>query len=400
MKKKISVGLCLSLIIISIALTFSLTMVYSKQIYNSIISNISQRAQTYEGAEEINKIISNYYYGDLNEYNKNLSSAVAEGYVNGLKDANSVYMTSDEYITWKDRLENGITGAGIETSYNFLTNQFVVSYVYDDSPAQRAGIEAGDIITAVDNVAATRFNYKTLAKKFYGTKLQTVTVEYRREDFTKTEQILMGFTIPSVTGEIKGEVAYVRISRFYANTAQELEKVLTEMKEAGVTGVIFDLRNTQEGTIKYAANAIDVVVPNISGSIAVARDKNGKDKERFTAQSSHFSMKFVVLINSGTTGPAELFACNLRDISYAQLVGSTTAGVGTMQEVFTLNDGSAILLTVALIVPKNGEEAVYDKVGVAPTLEVTLMGDDSDLLMIDEKDDNQLQAALNILTQV
>ncbi len=400
MKKKISLGLCLSLIIISIALTFSLTMVYSKQIYNSIISNISQRAQTYEGAEEINKIISNYYYGDLNEYNNNLSSALAEGYVNGLKDANSVYMTSDEYITWKDRLENGITGAGIETSYNFLTNQFVVSYVYDDSPAKRAGIESGDIITAVDNVAATRFNYKTLAKKFYGTKLQTVTVEYRREDFTKTEQILMGFTIPSVTGEIKGEVGYVRISRFYANTAQELEKVLAEMKEAGVTGVIFDLRNTQEGTIKYAANAIDVVVPNISGSIAVARDKNGKDKERFTAQSSHFSMKFVVLINSGTTGPAELFACNLRDISYAQLVGSTTAGVGTMQEVFTLNDGSAILLTVALIVPKNGEEAIYDKVGVAPTLEVTLMGDDSDLLMIDEKDDNQLQAALNILTQV
>ena len=210
----------------------------------------------------------------------------------------------------------------------------------------------------------------------------------------------MGFTIPSVTGEINGEVGYVRISRFYANTAEELEKVLTEMKEAGVTGVIFDLRNTKEGTIKYAANAIDVVVPNISGSIAVARDKNGNDKERFTAQSSHFTMEYVVLMNSGTTGPAELFACNLRDISYAQLVGSTTAGVGTMQEVFTLDDGSAILLTVALVIPKNGEEAVYDKVGVAPTLEVTLMGDDSDLLMIDEEDDNQLQAALNILTQV
>lgn len=400
MKRKISLGLCLSLIITFVALTFSVTMVYSKQIYNSIISNISQRAQTYEGAEEINKIISNYYYGDLNEYNKNLSSALAEGYVNGLKDANSVYMTSEEYIEWKDRLENGITGAGIETSYNFLTNQFVISYVYDGSPAQRAGIEAGDIITAVDNVVVTRFNYKSLAKKFYGTKLQTVSVEYRREDFTKTEQILMGFTIPSVTGEINGEVGYVRISRFYANTAEELEKVLTEMKEAGVTGVIFDLRNTKEGTIKYAASAIDVVVPNISGSIAVARDKNGNDKERFTAQSSHFTMKFVVLINSGTTGPAELFACNLRDISYAQLVGSTTAGIGTMQEVFTLDDGSAILLTVALVIPKNGEEAVYDKVGVAPTLEVTLMGDDSDLLMIDEEDDNQLQAALNILTQV
>ena len=97
MNKKISVGFCLSLVITAIAATFAITMVFSKQIYNGIISNISQRSQSFDSAEEINRIISNYFYGNLNEYNNNLGSSIAKGYVNGLNDSNSLYMTAGEY---------------------------------------------------------------------------------------------------------------------------------------------------------------------------------------------------------------------------------------------------------------------------------------------------------------
>lgn len=398
MNKKVSLGVCLSLIIIAVAATFAITMVFSKQIYNGIISNISQRAQTYEGAEEINKLISNYYYGKLDEYNNNLGASLAEGYVNGLNDANSYYLTASEYTEYVDRLENGLSGIGVESSFSYNTNQLIISYVYDGSPAANAELKSGDIITAINNETVTRSNYSSLRNNLYGSKLQTVTLEYMRDDVTKTAQVMTGFSIPSIISKTGGTNGYIRINRFYKNTPDELQAALEDMKNNGIECVVFDVRDVSEGTIAYAAQAIDVIVPNISGSIAVARDKNGKDKQTFPAQESSFSMNFAVLINSGTSGPAELFACDLRDISLAQLVGTATAGIGTMQELFSLEDGSAILLSTALVIPKNGEDAVYNEVGVSPTIEVTPMFNESDVLLLSETQDNQLQIAINYIS--
>ena len=106
----------------------------------------------------------------------------------------------------------------------------------------------------------------------------------------------------------------------------------------------------------------------------------------------------AVLINSYTSGPAELFACDLRDISQAQLIGTKTAGVGTMQELFVLEDGGAVLLTVALVEPKGGADAVYHEVGIAPTIEVTLIsGEDTNPALLTVEQDSQLSTALRML---
>ena len=118
MNKKISLGLCISLIIIAITATFAITMVTSQQIFDSIISNISQRSQTYESVDEISKIISNYFYGSVDDQNR-LNSALAEGYVNGLGDSNSVYLNSSEFAAYTAKLEGGVTGIGVETAYDY-----------------------------------------------------------------------------------------------------------------------------------------------------------------------------------------------------------------------------------------------------------------------------------------
>ncbi len=397
MNKKISFGLCLSLVIIAVAATFAITMVFSKQVYNSIISNISQRSQTYDSAEEINRLISNYFYGDLEEYNNNLGAALAKGYVSVLNDSSSYYMTASEYASYTEKLESGQIGIGIDTIYDYSSGHLVVSYVYEGSSAESEGLEAGDIITAVNNVTVTRYNYQTLAGNFTGTRLSLVTVEYQRDDVTKTVTVMNTFNIPTVVYEEVSGIGYVRISGFYKNTENELKTALEALKRAGTESVVFDVRNTSEGTVEYAAKTIDVVVPNISGNIAVAKDKNGETVETFSAEYSEFPFRYAVLINSGTKGPAELFACDLRDIKQAQLIGTATAGVGTMQEIFNLDDGSAISLTVALVIPKNGETAVYDKTGVAPTMEVTVPVDDSGIALIPQEEDGQLSAAINLL---
>jgi carboxyl-terminal processing protease len=404
MNKKISVGLCLALVIIAIAATFSITMVFSKQIYNGIISNISQRSQSYENVEEINQIISNNFYGDLSSFNNSLSASLAEGYVNGLNDDNSYYMTASEYTEYSERMESGVKGIGIETAYDYTDDVLKITYVYEGSSAESEGLKAGDVITAVGNVTVTRANYFLIQSQFTGTMLGSVQIEYERDDVTKVVQPISSFTIPSVTGKTVNGVGYIRISGFYKNTADELKEMLSTYKSNSITSVVIDLRNTSEGTVKYAAKALDMIVSSINnGSIAVLKYADNSTESIASTSNNSSNMNFAVLINDGTKGPAELFACDMRDIKMAQLIGTTTAGVGTMQEIFTLSDGGAILLTTALVIPYAGEDAVYDSSagaenkGVKPTMEVTLSVDDSNILLLSETEDTQLAAAVNML---
>lgn len=399
MNKKISLGLCISLIIIAVAATFAATMVVSKQIFSNIISNISQRSQTYESVDEISKIISNYYYGSVDDQSK-LNASLAEGYVNGLSEGSNIYLSSAEYSAYTAKLEGGVSGIGVETAYNYQTGQFVITYVYEGSPAEKAGLKAKDAITAIDNTAVTMSNYISMRDLLYGSRLSTVTVEYERNGETKVVEPMLGFSIPSVSSRLIGNVGYIKISGFYKNTAVEFKAAAEKLIEQGAESMIFDVRNTSDGSIDYAARTIDVIVPAISDNIAVAKDKNGNvyKKKIYTAENSSITMPFIVLINNYTSGPAELFACDLRDISQAQLVGTKTAGIGTMQELFPLEDGGAVLLTVALIEPRAGEAAVYDGVGIEPTVEVTLnSGDPLNIDLLAQDEDNQLSTAVNML---
>ena len=399
MNKKISLGLCISLIIIAVAATFAATMVVSKQIFSNIISNISQRSQTYESVDEISKIISNYYYGSVDDQSK-LNASLAEGYVNGLSEGSNIYLSSAEYSAYTAKLEGGVSGIGVETAYNYQTGQFVITYVYEGSPAEKAGLKSKDAITAIDNTAVTMSNYISMRDLLYGSRLSTVTVEYERNGETKVVEPMLGFSIPSVSSRLIGNVGYIKISGFYKNTAEEFKAAAEKLIEQGAESMIFDVRNTSDGSIDYAARTIDVIVPAISDNIAVAKDKNGNvyKKKIYTAENSSITMPFIVLINNYTSGPAELFACDLRDISQAQLVGTKTAGIGTMQELFPLEDGGAVLLTVALIEPRAGEAAVYDGVGIEPTVEVTLnSGDPLNIDLLAQDEDNQLSTAVNML---
>ncbi len=401
MNKKISLGLCISLIIISITATFAITMVVSKQIYNSIISNISQRSQTYESIDKINEIISNYFYGSADDQSK-INASLAEGYVEGLGDANSRYLNALEYAEYTATLEGGLTGIGVETAFDYKTGTFVIAHVYEGSPAEKAGLKALDVITAIDNTAVTMSNYNDLSEKLYGSMLSAVKVEYERDGETKTVEPMRGFSIPSVSGRLINNVGYIRISGFYKNTAAEFEATAKKLIDQGAESMIYDVRNTSGGSIEYAAQVIDVIVPVITDSeknIATAMYKNESKSKVFTAEYSSISKPSIVLINGSTRGPAELFACDLRDISKAQLVGTKTAGVGTMQELFALEDGGAVLLTVALVVPYGGETAIYNGTGVAPTAEVTLnAGNSANLYLLTTQQDNQLTTALNMLS--
>ena len=202
-----------------------------------------------------------------------------------------------------------------------------------------------------------------------------------------------------IPGEKYGKEWYGFKGMAYPDLDQ-LKKAVENLSNQGATSLVFDVRGTSAGTIEYAATTLDVLVPVAnegSGALATALAKDGTEKQTFTADADSVSMPMLVLVNGETAGPAELFACDLRDYGKAQLVGQKTAGNGTMQQAFPLSEGGAIVLTMAVIKPYVSES--YNQVGLTPDVEVALSDEKQTILpLLSQAEDDQFQKAYTMLT--
>ena len=403
MNKKISIGLCVSLIIMAVTATFAITMVFSRQVYNNIISNLAARAGYATAIDEIDGICESYFFSSAprKRNEATVNSFLVEGYVNSLGDAKSRYLTAEEYDEYLTLINGGIYGAGLEVAFDEQKGQLVVAYVYDESPAANVGIKRLDTIVSIDDTAVTKYNYETLADKLFGNTRKTVKIGYTRSGAKGTAEPMLSFQHPSVTGSMIEKVGIIRITGFYKNTATLLNETVERLRGSGAQSFVFDVRNTSGGTIEYAAQTIDAVVSTNQGNIAVARGKDNViyKNMKYVASVSKVSEPVVVLVNANTEGPAELFACDLRDMRNAKIVGVTTKGDGTMQDVFTLKDGSAVLLSVAVVEPNKGS---YNGTGVSPSDEscsVELVQNTSSIFLVEASSDAQLQKALALLAE-
>ena len=397
MNKKISLGLALSLIFLSVALAVTLTMTFSLQIYNGIIKDVADRSNLYSTVSEIDDLVRENYFGELNE--NFLNTMMSDGFVEGVGDRYSYYMTATEYADYLDEDKGNKGGIGIIAVYDSQNNNIYVSEVSAKSPAQVQGIQKGDVITAVDSVKVTPSNYEELIKKLDGEKLTNVQVTFKRGETEKTVSVARGYSAQSVYYSVTDKVGYIKITAFYSTTVDQLKDVLDYMSKNSVTGIVFDLRNTNTGLIRNAVECIDVIAPVATegtGALATAVDKDGKTIETFTSDSDSRSFAMSILVNSNTSGAAELFACDLRDFGIAQLVGTKTAGNGTMQKVFKLSDGSAVALTVAKVIPYKSES--FNGTGLEPDHKIELTAEqNSRLPMLSLAKDAQYQKALELV---
>ena len=398
MNKKISLGLALALVFISVAATVAITMSLTMRTYNAIIKDLPSRSKLYSAVSELDDIVRNNYYGEIND--SLLNAELSGGYADGLGDKYSRYLTAAEYSVYKDEMDGKKIGIGVIAFYNPSDMSIYVAEVSENSPAAISGLQKGDKITHIDEESVSVYNYTELLKKLTGDRLSTVTVTYVRGEESKTVSVVKGYSAQSVYSGLNGSVGYLKITDFYATTASQLKTAVDSLVKQGATGLIFDLRGTANGLVTHAASTLDVLVPVASegsGALATAVAKDGSVRKTFTAEAESISMPMIVLIDSDTAGPAELFACDLRDYGKAQLVGEKTAGNGTMQEAFALSDGGAILLTTAIVQPYISES--YHKVGLEPDIEVALRGEKrARLPLLALSDDDQYQKAFTLLT--
>lgn len=399
MNKKISLGLALSLVFIAAALSVTITMSVSMKIYNGIIKDVSARASLYSSIAEIDDIVRENYFGDINE--NLLGTMMSDGYARGIGDRYSYYMTAEEYADYRDEVRGNKGGIGVIAVYDSVNNNIYVSEVSENSPAQLQGISKGDVITAVDSAAVTAGNYNELIAKLNGERLTEVQVTFEHGGESKTVSVARGYDAQSVYYSANGSVGYIKLTSFYSTTADQLKNALKYMNSNSVTSIIFDVRNNGDGIVRYAADCLDILVPVATegtGAIATAVDRDGQAIETFTSDSDSVSYTMTVLVNTGTSGAAELFACDLRDFGMAQLVGVQTAGNGTMQNVFELSDGSAVVLTVARILPYRSDS--FNGTGLEPDHIVELTAEQTGRLqMLSLDEDPQYQKAFELLNK-
>jgi carboxyl-terminal processing protease len=353
------------------------------------------KIDTTELQQAIQVIQANYV--DKNLDATKLSHGTVQGLIAALGDPFSAYYDPAAYKKLQDNLQGQYSGVGIYLT--FSTGYPVITGTLPDSPASKAGLQAGDQIVKVgdqDMKGVTAGQATAAIQGPNGTKV-TLTIGRGTSTFlvtiTRAEIV-----VPSVRSAVIGNhVLYLRIYQFGGNTSTEFAKALSDGLK-GAKGVVLDLRDDPGGYISAANDVISEFVT--SGETFELRDRNGSvDRSFANGQPEAPTLPLVVLVNGNSASASEITAGSLQVHQRAKLVGTTTYGKGSVQLDFPLADGSDLHLTIKRWYLSNG--VTIDHKGLTPNIAVTLASSNDEFDVTKPADgfakDTQLNAALSAL---
>lgn len=327
--------------------------------------NIDVIAETLTSFREV---IDREFIGEINE-SKILDETI-KGYVNGLDDEYSEYLTAEDWDEFQTVALGNYVGIGIYMSTDKNDNVVVVEPI-KDSPAEMVGIKSGDIIVGVNDESVIGVGSEIVSNKIKGeegTKVK-VTVERNGEylDFDIERKAIKIYHVE--TEMLENNIGYISLLTFDEGCADEFKKEYLELKNKGAKKIIVDIRNNTGGLVEEALSLLDLFLPKNSTTL-ITVDANGKKEFSKTKNSQVITEDVIVLVNEYSASASEIFAGALKDHGRAQIVGTKTYGKGVIQSVFMLEDGSALKLTVEEYFTPN--ETKINKVGIEPNHAVEL----------------------------
>lgn len=385
---KVKVLTCILAVVIVLSGTFGFLLYKENQsLENELLNNAD--------LIELESYVDKNFYKSPDR--KVAMDGALKGYVAGLGDPYSSYLTEDEYKSWQTMESGTMVGIGV-TVQQHETGLYVVE-VTEGYPAYVSGIHKGDIIIEVEGEKVTDIGYDETVARIKGEEGTEVTISVDRNG-ERQEFTVMRSEIEMVTasGKMLDEnIGYIRISAFRENTDEQFAEIFDSLLSEGAKGLIFDVRNNGGGLLTSLQAILDPLLPE--GNIAIATYGNGDVRTIVQSDAEETNIPMAVLVNGNTASAAELFAASLSDWDKAFLVGETTFGKGIMQSTESAA-GGAITLTVATYQTVRGE--CYHGVGITPDYEVTPVEDyEPDFQEPDASEDAQLRIAWkNILKAV
>ncbi len=345
-----------------------------------------------EKVKAIRKIIDdNYLYEDEIDEDA-LTEGMYAGYVNGLGDPYTVYFTSEETKEMFESVSGEFSGVGAQLSQNYETYQVTITKVFENSPAEEAGLKAGDILYKVDERELQDEDLTEIVTWIKGEEGTEVTLGVIRDgkelELTATRRKI---EVPTVEYEMKeGQIGYIAISEFDTVTYTQFENALDDLENQGMKGLVIDLRSNPGGSLETVVNMLNLILPK--GVVVSTKDREGNTEE-YTCDGKHeFSKPMAVLVNQYSASASEIFAGAVQDYGTGEIVGVTTYGKGVVQQIIGLKDGSSIKVTISEYFTPNGRSINGE--GVTPDVEVEYERDEEN-----PDADNQLDKALEVIRE-
>ena len=358
--------------------------------YNGVLSDSSH----VQKIEYLEKMIDQEYLGEVD--NAEMAEGIYAGLVYGLGDVYSRYYTADEYAQETASTDGAYAGIGVSIQKN-KNGGVQVAECYEGGPGADAGLQTGDVITAINDTDVTDMELSDVVSLIRENKDKTIVLTVFRENEEKSREISVDVTdveLPSVFGEmLDKKTGYIQITQFTGVTPQQYKDMFAELKDKGMERLVIDLRDNPGGLLTSVCDILREILPE--GLIVYTEDKDGNREEETCDGKNKLNMLLAVLVNENSASASEIFAGAVQDHGVGTIVGTTTYGKGVVQELRQLSDGSAVKLTVSNYYTPNGNS--INKVGIKPDVEVKLA---SELLNKDEithEEDNQLQKALDVI---
>ena len=363
------------------------TVTISREEYESLLC--------FEKLDVLMQLVDMYYYEDVDE-DEMLESA-ALGLIAGIGDVYSTYYTKEDMEAFNEETEGEYAGIGCQLLADPSDQMITVTRVFKGSPAEEAGMRAGDKIVYVDDVYYSAYEMDDAVNVMRGEPGGEVKVTVLRDletiDFDITREIV---NINYVEYEIlDGDIGYVMVYDFLGDAYEGFEEAINAFRSANVSGMIIDLRNNGGGLVDACVDMADLILPE--GVVVTMRDRNDQE-EVYRIDKAYFDVPMVLLVNEYSASASEILAGAVRDYGAGTLLGTKTFGKGVVQSALEFTDGSGIKLTTARYYTPSGE--CIHGVGIEPDITLELDEDAATIYGINNlphEQDNQLQAAIKVL---
>lgn len=309
------------------------------------------------------------------------------GMIAGLGDPFSMFLKPEEANQFSDDINGNFEGIGAQLEYK--DNTVMIVAPLEASPAQKAGLKAGDVIVKIDDKDAPT-NLPEAVKQIRGTAGTSVKLTiFRAGDLHDYTIARAKVDIASVTYKLQGATGIININQFNANTTEQLDAAIAKLKTDNAKSLVIDLRNNPGGLLEEAIELTSRFIQ--PGVVVVQKNRAGQEVEmRTSAVTNRVDIPLVVLVNKGSASASEIMAGAIQDAERGKIVGATTYGKGSVQTIERLKDGSAVRVTTAeWLTPKKRK---INKVGVKPDVEVELTDADTTAAR-----DPQLDKAIELL---
>lgn len=390
-------------VIVAVMITFIITLCGTVVVYDKYLSHKGLIIKDYESsgdiANDINllkTVIEKKYKGEIDD--SKLEQAALKGYVEGLGDEYTEFLTQDEWDDLDSSLSDFV-GIGVYMSQlRSSSDAVIIGVIDDDTPAGKAGIQAGDIIKEVDGEDVSGKGTEYVSSKVKGPEGTKVSIKVLRGDqeieFTMTREQVKVYKIKHEM--LENNIGYIDFDSFTDTSADEFKEAYNDLKNNGATSLIVDLRNNTGGYVKSALEIADLFVDS-GKTLLITEDKDGNRTVQKSSNGKTIDMPVVVLVNEYTASASEILTGIFKDYGIAKVVGTKTYGKGVIQEVYPdvlgTKIGGALKVTVSEYFTPN--ENKINKIGITPDVEIELNEDDS--VKITKENDAQLKKAIELL---